>query len=371
MTALRNVALYFEPPSPSFFRDRMFDDDDLRPVGDHLMAPWAHLREVFVGRGIEVHTSDSLPQRPDGVMKLYFAVSRLEGYREAARRPDVVASAFVAMECPVVEPRLFRALPEVSKHFKRILSWSDPESLEPFVGARLKYEHFSWPQSFNQVHEEVWRRTDRKFLVMINANKLPRLYRNELYTERLRALEFFGQYNEIDLYGAGWNGPALRLGRTRAPYTFKRVQRKWQEIWDRVHPDPQLVAIRKVYRGVAPSKSEVLGQYNFAICFENMILKGWMTEKLFDCFFAGTVPVYWGAPDVTERVPPECFVDMRRFSGYDELRRYLKSLGPADILRFKENARDYLRSEKYKPFTKEEFAKVFVRIVEEDAGVKL
>jgi len=74
-----------------------------------------------------------------------------------------------------------------------------------------------------------------------------------------------------------------------------------------------------------------LGGYTFAICFENMVLEGWITEKMFDCFYAGCVPVYWGAPDITEFVPIDAFIDMRAFSGFDELRRFLHALSPAEV----------------------------------------
>jgi len=124
-----------------------------------------------------------------------------------------------------------------------------------------------------------------------------------------------------------------------------------------------------VYRGKALSKAETLGQYTFALCFENMILNGWITEKLFDCFFAGTVPVYWGAPNIEDRVPAGCFIDMRKFAGYADLREYLKSLPEKEIQQFRENARDYLSSARYRPFTKEAFGEMFLRIVREDAGL--
>lgn len=367
----RGITLYIEPSARSFLRDQMFNENDVRPTGDHLMAPWIYLREYLSGRGISVRTIDFLPQEPDGLTKLYVAFSSLRNFREIVRRPDVIPSAFLAMECPVVDPTLFRALPEISRHFRRIFSWSDADSLRPYAGAALKYEHFCWPQSFNAVHEDVWQRRNRKFLVMINSNRLPALKEKALYPERRKALEFFIRFGEIDLYGHGWNGPAIQMGRTRVPNALMRPYRKWLEVWNDLRPDPQLVTIRKAYRGLAASKAAVLGQYRFAICFENMVLKGWMTEKIFDCFFAGTVPVYWGAPDITDYVPPGCFIDMRQFKNFDELRRYLRALSDADVERYRQNAREFLASDRYRPFTKEAFVEHFVRMIREDTGVTL
>ena len=157
---------------------------------------------------------------------------------------------------------------------------------------------------------------------MLNGNKLPR-YRTtacrELYSERMRAVEYFSRTNDIDLYGVGWDGPTFRVGKACVPGTFGKVAMpgpgqkivlRSRRLWQRAFPDPLLVAARSVYRGFARSKAEALSKYKFSLCFENSILKGWTTEKIFDCFFPGTVPVYWGAPDVQDYIPTDCYIDM-------------------------------------------------------------
>lgn len=37
----------------------------------------------------------------------------------------------------------------------------------------------------------------------------------------------------------------------------------------------------------------------------------------------------WGAPDVLDRVPAECFIDMRMFKGFGKLRTFLHALTAA------------------------------------------
>ena len=133
--------------------------------------------------------------------------------------------------------------------------------------------------------------------------------------------------------------------------------------------NPLVATARRAWRGSVASKSATLSGYTFAICFENMVMQGWVTEKIFDCLVAGTIPIYLGAPDIEDWVDPECFVDMRRFSGYDELREYLLGLSPAEIAAYREAGREYFRTERFRPFTKEAFAEIFVRILAEDAGV--
>jgi hypothetical protein len=227
---------------------------------------------------------------------------------------------------------------------------------------------FWWPQSFDTVHEPLWNRADRGFLVMINANKLPRVYWQELYTERMRAVEFFARTNEIDLYGRGWDGPSMRLGHTRVPYTFKRVYLAGKRVAHRYRPDPLLVAARSVWKGPAASKSETLAAYRFAVCFENAAIRGWITEKIFDCFFAGTVPIYWGAPDIADHVPHDAFIDMQGFAGYEELRRYLHGLGPKDVERYRDAGRAFVGSPAFARFSKQAFTDRVAGVLREDAG---
>src|SRR5262249_30100533 len=163
----------------------------------------------------------------------------------------------------------------------------------------------------------------------------------------------FSRTGDIDLYGHGWDGPTARVGpwyvpgtfgMMRMPGTIQRASRKLVRSWQRFVPDPRLVAARTVYKGFAQSKSETLGNYTFAVCFENSVLSGWITEKIFDCFFAGTIPVYWGAPDVQDHIPADCFVDRRRFSDSADLARFLKSLGQREIQSYRRSARDFVES---------------------------
>lgn len=370
--ARQDIALYFDPPSHHFLQDRLFDASSAKFAGDDLLAPYRYVREFFRERGITVQTADFLPSKPNGTKNVYISFGILANYRRLAKeRPDTVLSAYFAMECPIVEPRMYRELRTAQNYFKRIFSWSDSGSLERFVGGPLRCQPFRWMQSFDDVHDELWEKDDRKFLVMINANKLPRVYWQELYTERMRAVEYFSRYDEVDLYGKGWESPSIRVGRTWVPYTLKRVQYGFRKKWDRVRPDPLLVAARKAYRGVAESKSGTIAGYKFALCFENSILKGWITEKIFDCFFAGTVPIYWGEPEIEKHIPEGCFIDMRKFSGYEELRTFLHSLSEDDIRTYKENARAFLRSEAFYPFSKAAFAELIANIFSHDTGIKV
>jgi hypothetical protein len=52
----------------------------------------------------------------------------------------------------------------------------------------------------------------------------------------------------------------------------------------------------------------LLSQYKFMITFENNSLAWYNTEKIFNAFQAGIVPIYWGDPLIDRVYNPECFV---------------------------------------------------------------
>ena len=84
------------------------------------------------------------------------------------------------------------------------------------------------------------------------------------------------------------------------------------------------------YQGRAADKLKTLSQYRYALCLENdahpVWSRGYVTEKIFDCFYAGTVPVYLGAADVEKHIPPECFIDLREFASLNALDHYLSNM---------------------------------------------
>jgi hypothetical protein len=373
MARSRSVALFLDPLSYHLEGDRLFDTANAPTAGEQILEPYVHLRAWLAERGVATHTADLL-ERGDvepSELNLYATMGMRTRYRSLSRRQDTVLSAFFVNECPIVEPRLFAELDSVDAHFRRMYSFAGDAAMRPFLRKPVSFQPFRFPYPFDGVIEEAWRRDERGFLAIINGNKVPRLQTDELYSERLRAVAHFETYGEIDLYGVGWDGPPFRVGETRVPRSVRRLGYLVERRWDRLRPgrDPLLAAARRAYGGPVESKSATLSRYRFAICFENMVMQGWVTEKIFDCLVAGTIPVYLGAPDIDDWVDPECFVDMRRFSGYEELRDYLHGLSPAELRAYREAGREYFRTPRFRPFTKHAFAEIFGRIVAEDAGV--
>jgi hypothetical protein len=120
--------------------------------------------------------------------------------------------------------------------------------------------------------------------------------KNELYGEREKVADYFETRKEyaFDFFGRNWDG---------AKYTN--------------------------YKGAPDDKLAVLSEYKFAFCFENSIEPYNITEKIFDCFIAGCVPVYLGAPSIGEFVPKDCYVDYSSFSTLGDLYSYIRDMNDA------------------------------------------
>ena len=146
---------------------------------------------------------------------------------------------------------------------------------------------------------------EKKLLTAIFSNKMDN-HKLSLYKERIKAIRYFEENcpDDFDLFGMGWHQPRGFL------------QNKG------IMPVPQYSS----YRGAAESKQNILSKYKFSICYENSIYPGYITEKIFDSLQARCVPVYLGASDIERYVPPDIFIDKRKFTTYEELCRFIENI---------------------------------------------
>lgn len=54
-------------------------------------------------------------------------------------------------------------------------------------------------------------------------------------------------------------------------------------------------------------------QYRFSICCENKSSPGYCTEKIFMAFLAGSIPIYWGDPEVELDFNPKAFINLNGY----------------------------------------------------------
>ena len=185
--------------------------------------------------------------------------------------------------------------------------------------------------------------------------------RRELYSERVKAIRWFEANAQQDfaLYGNGWKVPQKRLG------TLGKLQYRLEKIIPFITGSP----VFKSYQGVAQTKFEIYAKSKFSICFENARdIPGYVTEKIFDCLFAGCVPIYWGEPAIENMVPKDCFIDFREFISdpdpYRALYSYICSMSEERFKQYQQAGHDFLISSRFAPFTSQAFAESILRPIE-------
>ncbi len=256
-------------------------------------------------------------------------------YRECLAAGMDKQMALFLWEPPSISPENWD--PELHKLFPLIFTWHDN-----YIDGR-KFIKIHGPQTSQFPCVPKISFADKKLLVNISMNKFSR-HPRELYSARRAAIRYFEQTQpeNFDLYGLGWNRPV-------------NVLEKILPITRQIYPS---------YRGTVQNKWDVLPQYRFSLCYENIYDEpGYVTEKIFNCMRAGCVPIYWGAPNITDYVAADAFIDRRRFNSDSELESYLLSITEQQYEQFQEAMQDYLASERFAKFLPPAFADTIIKVL--------
>lgn len=166
-------------------------------------------------------------------------------------------------------------------------------------------------------------------------------WRLQLHDARLELLQVLGLRNQVEVFGRGWNDTQ------NMPY----------------HHAERLARIRSTFKGACDNKHDVLSHYKFAIAYENTAYPGYVTEKAIDAIVAASVPVYLGAPDVTQHLPAETFIDARALGSADAIVEYMEQMTDTEAAAMIEAGQTFLRSPHGQRYTYEGFGEWIVSLV--------
>lgn len=65
------------------------------------------------------------------------------------------------------------------------------------------------------------------------------------------------------------------------------------------------------------SKIEFQKQCKFSLCAESAVSRGFNTEKIMDAFYAETIPIYYGDPEIAEIFNPKAFINVADYESID------------------------------------------------------
>jgi alpha(1,3/1,4) fucosyltransferase len=304
-------------------RNKVFDPKMKSPIGDDLLYPMRRLEEIARERYVSVSTIDTSPlDSYDAAIFMDFPGYRNKYLKKLIQMENVDKYLFL-FENEVVKPDNYDCWNYIP--FKRVYTYNDS------LVDNKRIAKFYLP---NKLYDTVPRPEHKPmFCCMIIGNK-KKNHPLELYSERIRAIKWFevNQPELFDLYGQGWN-------------RF-------------------FIPSRSSYCGPVDSKRKTMEQYKFAICYENATIPGYITEKIFDCFFAGCVPVYLGAPNVTNYIPASTFIDKRDFTGYSELFQYLQNMTLEEYSVYIDEIERFMKSDMIKVFGADYFADTILKLVD-------
>lgn len=322
--------IFVDPSYSKFLRGGLFDVSNAELNRDDQLLPFHRLRVRMRAMGVDIHTADALDAMGGKTtLPKYISLGIMDRYESLMQARAAELTAFVVMEPPVVAPDIYAALPKLTAAFKNVYVHNvrgDGYSLDGVDQSRLR--RFYWPIPYNDILENYWSRVrrDRRLVVINSAHRAPRMVR-EQYSARIAAMAALAPMGCIDLFGKGWEMWWARRN-FWLPYWLNRR------------------SLMRIFKGACTSKFEVLSRYEFCLCFENMSMDGYITEKIFDCLYAGTIPIYMGAPDITGYVPQSVFIDAKGYPSWKDLWSDLSSMPTKSLEGMREAGREFLKGDK-------------------------
>jgi hypothetical protein len=298
------------------------------------------LKEILNFRSVEIHTSDILaPEDADIIIFLEVPDYVFPSGRDCPSNYPNKKCFLLLFECQILRPKNYDL--EYHKGYDRVFTWDDDLiEIKPDI-----YSKFVWPQLFS--NRSVPPLSGRKdFIACVSGNKKLSA-KGELYSERLKVIKFYEKtYPDcFSLFGSGWDELRISSDTILRPLNF--IFRKL----------PRMRWLRPSYKGFVDDKTETLKTFKFNLCFENFSgQSGYITEKIFDSFAAGCIPIYWGPDNIEDYIPPSTYINYQQFENLEDCHKYLVSLTEEQLLIFEMEIHKFLSSEAANLFCVESFA---------------
>ena len=284
---------------------------------DNCLDVLYQLRAFALEKGYDLQQADSLDSLENFEYLIVFEIFP-DQLPDLAKYPKEKLLLFL-WEPPSILPDNYN--PDYHHYFSKIYTWNDD------LVDNEKYFKFYYPVLRPMVHPTEFYL--KRFSTMIACNK-ESSYPGELYSERDKIVHFFENFpnDDFDLYGKRW------------PNSYKS------------------------YQGPIETKVNCLRFYKFSFAYENVRgVPGYVSEKIFDCFHAGTVPIYWGAPNICSYIPENCFIAREDFEDERALYEFLKAMTPQEYGEYMENIQKFLTSDAAQLYSIENFIRIFMDLI--------
>ena len=326
-----------------FVGDNVFDEAS-SGNRDGSFTPYVQLRKHLAAYGIALRTADI------GAA----ATPAFEIHQDVQRASKAAVKYLVMLETPLVW-RLNSQV-DLIRSYRKVFTWDDT-LVDGHRFIKINFPNALLP------HEPDGFKTRHRIACIIAGNKsLRQRDDRDLYSRRIEAIRWFERHApyDFDLFGTGWDEPPA------SPGLASRLARKVRAFAPKVSTHGHFPS----YRGRVKTKAEVLKHTRFSICYENVAgFSGYITEKIFDCFLAGCVPIYWGAVNVADHVPANCFLDRRAFASTADVYARIVSMTEREFVDIQTNIAEFMVSPAARQFGIEAFVQTVVETIIRDLPV--
>lgn len=300
--------------------NRIFEDDSR----NYLAPGLRRFRDFMAKRGVKVVTLDTVDFADRRVKAvLYFDYNwRFDRTDRFLDRIPFEKRALVLLEPAMVNPSMYYTN-HWRKKFKTVFTWDLKLLKKNPAYVRIDVPPGADPARYRQnpFPEKVFDR--KKFLVAVSSNRWS-YWPQSTFPLRRKVYRFMHKElgDDFDLFGHDWDRPCSRieklLGRTYGAWRGE-IPGSWDE------------------------KIAKISGYKFMICFENNCVQpGYVSEKIFDCFCARTVPIYYGYRGAEDLLPEGGYVNFRDFKSLRALLDYLKGVSASDYSGFIASINEYM-----------------------------
>jgi hypothetical protein len=195
----------------------------------------------------------------------------------------------------------------------------------------------------------------KKLLTWVTWNKSS-LNKNINYSIRKEIIEWYDKNypDDFDLYGPNWDEFSFPYDSYFLKYLNYPRFKYFRKFFGKKY---------KIWKGHINEKN-IIKNYKFCFAFENTsLLNGYITEKIFDVFYSGSVPIYFGAKNIERHIPTNCYIDYRNFLNLEKLHLFLQHLNENEYLVIKDNIYKFLLSQKSYKFTSRYFCEKIFKLI--------
>lgn len=220
------------------------------------------------------------------------------------------------------------------KLFDIILTWNDD-----YIDNKKYFKIMIPGLSQHNKSYEFLSFNDKKNLSCMITWKKKYYHKNSTQFIKKKIINYFEKNNftnDFHLYGPNWNETVFSYSSI-----FKFLN------YPRFKLLRKMICFEKLstWKGLMENKKKNLRNYKFSFIIENAInYNGYMSDKIFECFYAGTVPIYLGATNVNSYIPNDCFIDFRKFKDMSQLHNYLINVDQQSYDLYIDNIKNFLKN---------------------------